>query len=317
MDRFSSIKSFSSGKMALTNLQKRILTEIVAHVRRENFPVGTHVPESFFAKSMGTARSPIRIALAQLEKLGVVHQQPTRGYFLAVPASSLSTVLDKLSLAAEDKLYQQIAEARLNRKLPDDVTEMKLMRMFGATSSKLHKTLARILQEGWVERRYGHGWSFLPMIDSRDAFIESTAFRRLIEPAAILEPTFNPPPDDLAACRKQQEFITEEGYKVMTPTEFWSANAHFHEKIAAWSGNRFILLSIRRLNQLRRLLGYRNAEVTMKERMNRKAYHEEHLDILAKIADKNFMEAANLMRKHIDDAQLRLVKRGLFPSEKP
>lgn len=263
---------------------------------------------------MGTARSPIRSALAQLKKLGVVHQQPHRGYFLAAPGPSLSKILNEFALAAEDPLYREIAESRFRRKLADEVTEAELVRVFHTTYSKIHKTMARILQEGWVERRAGNGWSFLPIIDSTDALIASNALRLMIEPAAILSPTFKVDPEAFEACKKHQEFIAEEGYSAMTPMEFWTANARFHETIAQWSGNRFVEQSVRRINQLRRLLGYRNAEAIMKERLHRKAYHGEHLAILKHIERKEFRKASDLMRKHIENGQRRMVKRGVFRS---
>jgi len=45
----------------------------------------------------------------------------------------------------------------------------------------------------------------------------------------------------------------------MTAIELFESNSLFHETLAKWSGNRFIVQSVRRLDQLRRLVEYRQA----------------------------------------------------------
>lgn len=294
--------------MALTTLQTRVLREIIVHARRENLPEGAHLAESHLAQVVGTSRFPISAALAHLAELGLALHDRNRGYFLAVPASSLADAAQEWSAAAEDPLYLEIARGRQGGGLPDVVNEADLMEQFGVSRNTLRKVLSRIQQEGWIERRAGHGWEFLPMIDSPEAYEESYALRLAIEPAGILSPKFRVDMPALEACRKQQEFIAGDGYRTMTPIELFEANSRFHETIAACSGNRFILQTVRRLDQLRRLVEYMQAE----KRLPRKEQAEEHLAILDALQKGDFLAAATLMREHLDGARRQKVAGATF-----
>lgn len=298
--------------MALTILQKRLVNEIIAYVRREAMPSGTRLPELRLAKMLGTARTPIQGAMAHLKKRGIVQHIENRGYFLRQPASALRDFATELSATPHDPVYQRILEIRLARKVPDVVTESELVRLIKAPRGRVRKALAQILQEGWIERRPSQGWRFLSMIDSNEAYRESYDIRLLLEPQAILSPTFKPDRKVLEACRKRQEFITKESEKLTTPMERFDANAYIHESIAEWSGNRFILQTIRRLNQLRRLVGYRQAQEAIKRRDQQHSYFNEHMLILDKIAENDFLSAASLMREHLQKARDREPASVLF-----
>jgi len=187
-----------------------------------------------------------------------------------------------------------------------DSREADLMREFSVGRAILRKVLSRIQQEGWIERRPGHGLEFLPTIDSVEAYEESYALRLAVEPAGLLSPKFRPNRVLLDACRKQQEFIAGAGYRTMTPIELFEANARFHETIAEFSGNRFFVQTVRRMDQLRRLVEYMQAE----HRLPRKEQAVEHLAILDAIATGDYLDAATKMREHLDGA--RRAKTSLF-----
>jgi DNA-binding GntR family transcriptional regulator len=294
--------------MALSSLQRRVLGEIVAYARREHLAAGAHLREIQLADVVGTSRFPVQAALSHLQKLGVVRHLNHRGFFLAVDASALSRLARDWSSSAENPLYLKLAECRLNKDLPDTVTESELIRRFATSRGALRTVLSRIQQEGWVERLLGHGWFFLPLIDSNEAYEESYLFRLTVEPAGILSPAFRADLPALDACRKQQEFIAEGGYRTMTPVELFEANTRFHETVAACSGNRFILQAVRRLNQLRRLVEYRQA----KQRLARQTHAKEHLTILEKLGDGDFLSAATLMRMHLDNARRQKALSAVF-----
>ena len=296
--------------MALTDVQKRAVSEILAHARRENLVAGARLPERRLEEVVKVSRSPIRAALAHLAKTGVVRHDFDRGYFMAVAASSLSSVMQEWADAAENPLYLRLAEERLRGSVANEVNEAELMRQLGASRNAIRTVLSRALQEGWVERRSGHGWSFLPMIDSLEAYEESYAFRIAIEPAGILSPKFNPNPAELEYCQRQQELIMEHGYRTMTALELFEAGSRFHEIIAKWSGNRFILQGVRRVNQLRRLVEYR---MMTKHRPTRKAQANQHLAILEPIRRGDYLSAAALLRDHLNVARREKISSGIFP----
>lgn len=293
----------------LTSLQQRVAREIVALVRRENRVAGDHLTELALAQHLGTSRSPVVAALRYLAQLGVLEQGANRGFFLTVDAKSWDGPVAGL-LSSDDPLYLRIAEDRQSASLPDEVTDAELMRRYGVARSTLRKVLSRISEEGWIEQNLGHGWRFLSMIDSPDAYEESYLFRQSIEPGAILGPSFKFVPAELQQLRREQERIVDGGFQTMTPIELFEANSHFHETIAQWGHNRFVLQSVRRINQLRRLVEYSQATSKRRARHTQAA---EHLAILDAIEAHDFMLAASLMGAHLNGARRgKLLDTGVF-----
>lgn len=290
----------------LTPLQNRVAREIVAYARRENLKAGEHLAESILAEQIGTSRSPVNVALRHLVELGMLSHDLNRGYFLNKDALTFADVAAAFSTQPDDPLYLRIAEDRLGRRLPDLINEADLMRLYRVSRSTLRKVLSRIQQEGWVEKSVGHGWGFLPMIDSAEAYEESYVFRTALEPTGLLASGFKADPAELAALRRQQQLIATTGWETMTPIELFESNSQFHETIAKWSGNRFILQAVRRTDQLRRLVEYRQA----RSRRPRQTQAQEHLEILDAIAAHDALKAATLMRAHLEGARRGKVYGG-------
>lgn len=288
-----------SPALELTPLQTRVAREIVAYARRENLRAGTRIAESVLADQIGTSRSPVNVALRHLVELGMLSHDLNRGYFLNKDALSFGDLAERFSAEPDDPVYLRIADDRLSRRLPDLVNEVDLMRLYDVSRSALRHVLSRIQQEGWVEKSVGHGWSFQPMIDSAEAYEESYVFRTSIEPTALLASGFKANPAELAALRRQQELIASTGWETMTAIELFEANSQFHETLAKWSGNRFILQAVRRTDQLRRLVEYRQA----RSRRPRQTQAKEHLEILDAIAANDALRAATLMRGHLEGAR--------------
>lgn len=303
---------FPDCPMELTPLQTRVAREIVAFARRENLKAGTHLAESLLAEQIGTSRSPVNVALRHLAAIGMLSHDLHRGYFLKKDAQAFDDVAQRFSAEPDDPLYLRIAEDRLGHRLADLVTEADLMRTYGVARSPLRKVLSRIQQEGWIEKAVGHGWEFQPLIDSPQAYEESYVFRTAIEPTGLMSPGFRADAVELAALRRQQEHIATSGWETMTPIELFEANSQFHETLAKWSNNRFILQSVRRTDQLRRLVEYRQARA----RRPRQTQAQEHLQILAAIAAGDPLQAASLMRAHLEGARRGKVYGGdVFPGD--
>jgi DNA-binding GntR family transcriptional regulator len=283
----------------LTSLQQRVAREIVALVRRESRKSGDHLPEIQLAEHIGTSRSPVQAALRHLAGRGLVQQDHNRGFFLLRDAKDWGEVARELSSTPDDPLYLAIAEARRTGELPDDVSEAELMRRFNVVRGTLRKVLARMSEEGWVEQNVGHGWTFLPMIDTPDAYEESYLFRQAIEPTGIMSPSFRIDPGGLAQLRREQQRIVDGGWRSMTPIELFESNSHFHETLAHWSGNRFIEQGVRRVNLQRRLLEYHQAA----QRKPRQTQAQEHIAILDALGAHDVLQAASLMRAHLEGAR--------------
>jgi DNA-binding GntR family transcriptional regulator len=298
--------------MSLTDLQAKAAREIVAFARLENLRAEHHLPEVMLAERLGISRSPIKAALKHLQRLGVVAHDPNRGFFLKQHASDLDSVARKFASRPDDPLYLRIVNDRQDGKLRDEVSEAELMRRYGVTRSGLLRALSRIQKEGWIERKPGNGWHFLPMIDSPAAYEESYLFRQTVEPAGLLSATFKADPAELKELRRRQEFIAGGGFQTMTPIELFEANSVFHETLAAWSGNRFIVQAVQRVDRLRRLVEYRQAAA----RAPRRTQAGEHLLILDAIERGDMLAAATLMREHLDGARRgKIQEQGVFSTK--
>lgn len=294
---------------ALTALQQRVAREIVAMVRRDNRPAGHHLSKLQLARSIGTSHNPVEAALDYLARKGIARHEPDRGYFLARDASELGAVAKTLAPAGDDPLYRRIVDARLSRRLPDTITETELMRAFGAARSAVHRALTRIQQEGWVERRAGHGWEFQPLIDSVEAYEDNYELRRVLEPAGLLGRKFAAGTEELEELKRQQAFMAQGGYREMTPAEWVDLNARFHETLARWSGNRFMLQTLKRINQLRKVVEYRIVSGDPELRAQQAA---EHLRILEAIERGDRETAARLLARHLEGARRAKVRPDHF-----
>lgn len=292
----------------LTPSQQKALREIVAYVRRERLAAGTHLPEWTLAKLIGTSRSPVRVALDRLVEAGVMRYDKNRGYSVDASFEELAADLLEQFNSADDPLYLRLADARFRGAVPESVTEADLTRLLGASRSDVRKVLVRAHSEGWVEKEAGYGWRFLPMIDSLDAYDDMYSLRAAIEPACILSPKFRPVLEELRELRREQRAILDGGHEAMTPIERYESNARLHETIAAWSGNRFALQTLRRLDQMRRLAEYRQA----RQQLPRRALAQEHIDMLDAIERGDFLEAASLMRRHIEAARTKKAVLEVF-----
>lgn len=137
------------------------------------------------------------------------------------------------------------------------------------------------------------------MIDSKEAYEESYVYRLTLEPAALLSPKFKADSNELRSCLEQQRFIVEGGYLDLSPFELFEANCNFHESLMRWSNNRFFLQSLVRLNNLRRLVEYRQASL----RAPRRDHSREHITILESIMRGDQVEASGILRQHLNQAR--------------
>jgi DNA-binding GntR family transcriptional regulator len=296
----------------LTPLQTRVTREILALARRDDLSEGDRLAESVLADKIGTSRTPVNVALHHLVSLGVVVYDTHRGFFMAKSARELTDIAAQFFDEPDEPLYLKIAEDRLARRLPDVISEADLMRHYDVSRSALRRVLSVMQEEGWLERQVGHGWQFMPMIDSVEAYEESYLFRAAIEPTGVLSPTFSADRAELSELKRRQQFIVDGGYLSMNSIELFEENSAFHETIAKWSGNRFIAQSVRRMDRLRRLVEYRQA----KARQPRKEQALEHLAILDAIAQHDLLRAAALLRDHIEGARRGKVHaQEVFPAK--
>lgn len=283
----------------INSLHVTLAHRLIEHIRAERLSAGHHLTEQSLGKVLGASRSPVRGALAYLAQKGVVAPQPPRrGLFLTRNAADLCIIDSELNTTAEEQAYLALASDKLAGRLPAVISENEAMRRYSLTRERVRRVLARAANEGWIEQRASKGWSFLPMIDGPQACQESYDLRIALEPAAMLMPGFAIDSEVLRRIRTQQQALANSGYRTAGHVEMFQANATFHEAVAGLSGNRFVVQTIIRQNQLRRLLEYR--ETDDRERVRRQC--EEHLEILNLLERGERHQAARLLTEHLSHA---------------
>lgn len=286
--------------MARVSQSPQIAERIVAYIRTRQLGRGQHLPAQALADILRVSRAPINEALKLLEQMNVVQLHPNRGFFLQRDARELNEFeLPATGDGSEDDVYFAIADDRLSGKLPDRLSENEFMRIYSVSRGKLVKILHRIAQEGWIERRPGHGWEFREILTSREAYEAGYRFRATIESAAVLEPGFRIDPTAFQEMRRQQETLMsgDTAWKV-SKSELFRTNSEFHEVIVGCSRNPFLVDALHKMNRLRRLIEYRLTA----DRSRQKNICEEHLHILDLLEQGELTAASAFLRKHIEDA---------------
>ncbi|QRM34535.1 GntR family transcriptional regulator (plasmid) [Microvirga sp. VF16] len=283
--------------MQPTPLITQLANRIVEHMRSEGLGEGERLTERKLAELFRVSRSPVRGALRLLEEAGIVRPTERGGFVIAKPEGMLPAALEASSTDDDEQVYFQIADDRLNGRLTERITENELLRRYGLTRGRLMRILRRIANEGWIERLPGHGWAFLPVLTSLQAYEDSYRFRLLIEPAAILEPRFTLNRPALERCREQQQWLIDGGIWEVSDAKLFELNSGMHETIIECSQNSFFIDALKRIDRVRRLIDYRQM-LDRESAIGRCREHVHLLDLL--LADKR-IEASEFMRQHLTE----------------
>lgn len=289
-------------------LVMQLAAQIADHIRAERIEPGTQLVERKLAEQFRVSRSPVRRALVLLEQSGHVAANGRRGGYLVGSQPVAPAVPPKPVAWDEDETaYLRIAEDNLEGRLPEKVTDSKLARDYGLSRAQLRRVLARIANEGWIERLPGHGWGFQPMLKSMQSYQDSYRFRLAIEPAAILEPGFVLNRDALIACRaQQQELVDGRIWEVSNPTLF-DLNRAVHESIISCSRNIFFIDSLKRVDRLRRLIEYKQSL----DRQYAAVRCGEHVHLINLLLEGDRAEAAAFMRRHLTSVSIeKMIERA-------
>ncbi|WP_033748829.1 GntR family transcriptional regulator [Pantoea sp. NGS-ED-1003] len=281
--------------MKISALTERLSQKIVGLIDTGNIAPGAHLSVPKLAETFDVSRSPVREALVYLEQKGVLQQKLNRGFF--VKEDYAPQQHDEAAPADGSDLpeYYQLAEDWLQDNIDAEVTELYLMKRYNLTKSQLSTLLARGISEGWVERKQGYGWRFLPVAKTKAALEHIFSFRMVIEPMAILEPTFNAPQEKIDEIRRELEMLVDNGIERLSPKQLQLAGYRFHETVIAFSNNPFFEISLRNVNRMRMLMDYR----IMDDRSRYYAEVKDHLRLLGLIESGQRIEASYMMKQHL------------------
>lgn len=287
--------------MRSSDLAQRISKRLLQDIASGGISAGQHLGAQQLADRYGVSRTPVREAMSLLETSGFLVREENRGYFVSeADAAEMNKALDAQPVSVDED-YHKLADDWLVNRLPEEVTEQFLRQHYGWTKSRVSEVLVRAAREGWIERKEGYGWRFLPVANTPEAFDEIYRFRMAIEPAALLEPSFELDRAVVAEQRRIQEGMLEMDFNAVPAESLLENGAIFHEELVKLSGNPFFLMALQRVNRMRRLMEYR-AEVNH-ERLIEQC--TEHLEILDLLEAGDNLDASYKMRKHLSGALKR------------
>jgi DNA-binding GntR family transcriptional regulator len=282
---------------SLSSLQAEVARKLIALMQEGRWAVGDRISDAALARDLGISRTPIRQVLQFLSERDFVSQTENRGFQLK-RVMPIDEDLDTLVPPSDvDNLYQRLMSARANGLIGNEASEMELLEKFGTTRGAIRRALLRFSAEGLAERRQGHGWRFAECLDNRQAMNESYAFRTIIECGALSEDGFHADPTQLASLEKEQRNLLTVPLSKLKGSEWFEANANFHETLVSWSGNRFLIQAIRRQNSLRRMTEYAEFAELSEDGVRKAA--RDHLAILEAIKAKDRKLAAAILLRHL------------------
>lgn len=284
-------------------LAPQLAARIVEHVRANRLAAGTHLGTQGLADLFQVSRIPVAAALSLLAQKGIVFSERNRGFFLATDSADLDSLESpdaEPPTPWEDPLYYRLAEDWLAGKIAEKASENELMRLYGVTRNRLLKVLQRAAEDLWVERLPGHGWRFQAVMVSQQAYEDGYRFRMVIEPAALLEPTFHADKAALEALGSQQISLLKGGFRKLSQTELFSINSQFHEVLIGFSNNPFFVDAIKKIDRVRRLLDFRSTNTSNRDRLLKQC--SEHLEIIDLLERGDNKAAAEFLRNHIKGA---------------
>jgi DNA-binding GntR family transcriptional regulator len=289
--------------MPASSLALRIADEIKELIRSGRIPVGGHLSTQRLADQFGVSRSPVREAMQVLADRRILEQHANRGFF-ARPISgkgARKAADDVAELPKGSSDYEKLADDWLADRIPSETTEQFLRQRYNLTKAQLADVLLRAVREGWAERKPGYGWRFLPVAKTTEAFEQIYRFRMLIEPAAMLEPTFRIDRNVLGEQRRIQEDMLSSDIASLPAERLLHNGSLFHEELIKLSGNPFFHRALVQVNRMRRLLEYRSRV----DRGRVRVQCTDHLEILSLLEKGNVFDASYLMRQHLGGALAR------------
>jgi DNA-binding GntR family transcriptional regulator len=283
-----------AGSLRIPELAHRI----AEYIRSEHLPHGAQLPERKLAERFRVSRSPIARALRLLEEHHVVSPSGSGGY--AVRGASVSLAPEALGVephSEDERLYLRLAEDHTAGRLPTRASESELIRRYGASRAMILRILQRAASEGWTERLPGRGWAFIPLLTSELTYEQICRYRIVVEPAAMLEPTFVLNRPAVEACYAEQLALFASTGSALSPIEVFEKGSRFHQIVLDCSQNPFFINGLAQVNRVRRLVEY-GKTLASRNWLERCREHARIAELLLAGARK---EASALMRKHLEE----------------
>lgn len=274
-----------------TDLQLRLVRQLLTRIVDGAFEPGAHLREVELSEVFGVSRTPLRAALAQVTALGAVERGWGRGLYVKATPRMAQRMLASLPQEDEEQIKEQIARDWFAGEIPREVSESFFRSRYGL--GKKSRVLEMLSDEGVLTRSPGYGWQFEPTLNSQESNDASYDFRLMIEPGAILLPSFHYDKSGAGSIRSRHERVLNS--RTRNLSELFRLDEDFHHFIAECSRNAFVIQAVAQQNKLRRLLEY--ASLIDTGRLN--ASCAEHIEIMDALDAGERQAASDAMTRHL------------------
>jgi len=283
-----------SSTLQIPNLAR----DIAAYIIAEQLRPGTRLPGRKLAEVFKVSRTPVERALRLLEQHQIVSISEAGGYEVReAPLAVSAEALGAERHSGDEQLYLQLAQDHTAGRLSGRASENELIRRYGSSRAMVVRVMQRAAGEGWTERLPGRGWAFIPLLTSDLTYEQIYRYRIVVEPAAILEPTFILNRPALEACRREQMKLFDSGGSGLSPVEIFESGSRFHQTVLDCSRNPFFINGLTQANRVRRLMEYRKT-LDSPHWLQR---CQDHARIAELLLDGNRLGASDLMRRHLEE----------------
>ena len=280
--------------------------QIAGHIKSAGLPKGARLPGRKLAEQFRVSRTPIERALRLLEEHQIISSSD-KGYVVnAVPEGLSPDELGATNVSADDALYLRLAQEHESGRFEGKTSESELIRRYGASRATIVRILQRAAGEGWVERLPGRGWAFIPLLPPSLTYEQICRYRIVVEPAAILEPTFVLDRAALQECHAEQVGLFDGGAADLSPVEVFEKGSKFHQVVLACSNNPFFIGGLDQANRMRRLSEYTQT-LRSPHWLERCRQHARIAELLL---DDDRAGAAALMRVHLEEGMHEKIPAG-------
>lgn len=286
----------NAAQQARYHLANRIMDLVI----ESRFEPGHHLREQQLAMMLGVSRTPVRAALALLAEKGALESIRNKGYFLRLRADQLTRLEVETPPSSAQRIYTRIMQDRIARKLNQEVSVSDLARHYDCDRAMMRNVLAELERDGLVSHGPGRNWTFLPTMEDMETQQASYDFRLLLEPHGLLLPSFRADIAALDRLRLQHLYVHDHpNLNAGMGKQLFDLDATFHETIAEFARNPFLLQAVQHQNRMRRLLEF--ASYVNRGRI--REWCREHMQIIDAIAQGKLDAASELMTRHLTGAQ--------------
>jgi DNA-binding GntR family transcriptional regulator len=239
-------------KTAITKLQQDLFNKVISKLKAEHAKVGDSLNESSLAQQFEVSRTPMRAVLTYMTALGIAKAVPYKGFVLQLDAQAIKSddASDKEE-SRQEKLYLRLLMDLFFGDIDAAFSEKELQERYNANRGEIQSVLRLLESDGILRRSPGYKWHLDGVLNTLERHTESYRCRLIFEPAGLLEPSWSLDRHALEECRDHHLKAIQDPDAV-SASDLFNLSAQFHERLAACSGNRFLLGNMQQHNRMRK-----------------------------------------------------------------